>query len=81
METKLRRFVEEDVGHGDVTTFCTVPFGTVAEAEVIAKEEGVIVAGEGHREPWEKKREPREALDSSGLSSAAYAVVRGSGCP
>ncbi|HKZ93922.1 MAG TPA: carboxylating nicotinate-nucleotide diphosphorylase [Candidatus Bathyarchaeia archaeon] len=42
METKLRRFVEEDVGHGDVTTFCTVPFGTVAEAEVIAKEEGVI---------------------------------------
>lgn len=39
---KLRRFVEEDVGSGDITTFCTVPDGLTAEGFVIAKEKGVI---------------------------------------
>ncbi len=42
LEERLRRFVEEDVGHGDVTTFCTIPFATVVEAEILAKERGVI---------------------------------------
>ncbi len=42
LEEKFRRFVEEDVGHGDVTTAYTIPHGTVVEAEVVAKEEGVI---------------------------------------
>jgi nicotinate-nucleotide pyrophosphorylase (carboxylating) len=42
LEEKFRRFVEEDVGHGDITTFHTVPHGTSAEAEVIVKEKGVI---------------------------------------
>ncbi len=42
LEERFRRFVEEDVGHGDVTTFYTVPRAMVVEAEVIAKEKGVI---------------------------------------
>ena len=42
LEERLRRFVEEDVGHGDVTTFYTVPRAMVVEAEVVAKEKGVI---------------------------------------
>jgi len=42
LEEKLRRFVEEDVGHGDVTVFHTVPYGTTVDARVIAKEKGVI---------------------------------------
>ena len=42
LEEKLRRFVEEDVGHGDVTVFHTVPSGTTVDARVIAKEKGVI---------------------------------------
>ena len=42
LEDKFRRFVEEDVGHGDITTSSVVPFGTVAEAEVVAKEKGVV---------------------------------------
>jgi len=42
LEEKFRRFVEEDVGHGDITTFYTVPHGTLAEAEVIVKEKGTI---------------------------------------
>ncbi len=42
LEERFRRFVEEDVGHGDVTTFYAVPRATVVEAEVVAKEKGVI---------------------------------------
>jgi nicotinate-nucleotide pyrophosphorylase (carboxylating) len=41
LEEKFRRFVEEDVGHGDVTTCYTVP-PTVVEAEIMAKEKGVV---------------------------------------
>jgi len=42
LEEKLRRFVEEDVGQGDITTLLTVPSGTVVEAEAVTKEPGVI---------------------------------------
>jgi len=42
LEEKFRRFVEEDVGHGDVTTFYTAPSGTIVEGEIIAKEKGII---------------------------------------
>jgi len=46
LEEKLRSFVEEDVGHGDVTAFYTIPLETVVEAEVIVKEKGVIAGVE-----------------------------------
>ena len=46
LEKKIRRFLEEDVGQGDITTLLTVPKGIVAEAEVIAKEEGVVAGVE-----------------------------------
>lgn len=46
LEEKFRRFVEEDVGHGDITTFHTVPRETSAEAEIVVKEEGVIAGVE-----------------------------------
>lgn len=46
LEQKLLRFVEEDIGHGDVTTFYTVPRGTLVQAEVIAKEKGVLAGVE-----------------------------------
>ena len=42
LEERFHRFVEEDVGQGDITTLLTVPSGTVAEAEVVVKEPGVI---------------------------------------
>lgn len=42
MEEKLRRFLEEDVGLGDLTTICTVPSGATAKAQIILKEPGVI---------------------------------------
>jgi nicotinate-nucleotide pyrophosphorylase (carboxylating) len=34
--------LEEDIGQGDITTFLTIPSGTIVEAKVIAKESGVI---------------------------------------
>jgi nicotinate-nucleotide pyrophosphorylase (carboxylating) len=34
--------VEEDVGHGDITTYAVVPKGTTVEAQVMAKEKGTI---------------------------------------
>ncbi len=46
LEEKFRRLVEEDIGHGDVTTFHTITPGTIAEAEIIAKEKGVIAGVE-----------------------------------
>lgn len=42
LEEKLRRMLAEDVGQGDITTALIVPIGSTAEAEVIAKEWGVV---------------------------------------
>ena len=42
MEEKIRKFLEEDVGQGDITSTLTVSSGTIVEAEVVAKEAGVI---------------------------------------
>ncbi|MFQ6065200.1 MAG: carboxylating nicotinate-nucleotide diphosphorylase [Candidatus Bathyarchaeia archaeon] len=42
LEKKIHRFLEEDIGQGDITTLLTVPKGATAEAEIVAKEEGVI---------------------------------------
>ncbi len=42
LEKKIRRFVEEDIGQGDVTTLLTIPPRTIVEAEVVAKESGIV---------------------------------------
>ena len=42
LEEKIRKFLEEDLGQGDITTLLTVPSGTIVEAEIVAKESGVI---------------------------------------
>ncbi len=42
LEEKILRFVEEDIGQGDITTLLTIPFGTIVEAEIIANESGII---------------------------------------
>jgi nicotinate-nucleotide pyrophosphorylase (carboxylating) len=42
LEEKIRKFLEEDIGQGDITTFLTIPSGTIVEAKIIAKESGVI---------------------------------------
>lgn len=42
LDAKLRAFLDEDVGPGDVTTESIVPAGAVAEAEIVAKSECVV---------------------------------------
>lgn len=39
---KINKFLKEDIGQGDITT-ALIPPDTVVEAEVIAKEDGIIV--------------------------------------
>jgi nicotinate-nucleotide pyrophosphorylase (carboxylating) len=38
----LRRALEEDIGHGDVTTLATIPPGVQASAELVAKEDFIL---------------------------------------
>jgi len=42
LEEKLKQILAEDVGEGDVTSEAIVPAGLTAEAEVVAKEAGVV---------------------------------------
>ena len=39
---KLHRFLVEDVGQGDVTTYLTIPENTIVEAEIVAKQTGFV---------------------------------------
>ena len=43
---KLRRFLEEDIGQGDLTTASTIPSGTRAKARIALKEPGIIAGVE-----------------------------------
>ncbi len=42
LEEKLQNILAEDIGQGDITTTLVIPADSSAEAEVIAKESGVI---------------------------------------
>ena len=42
LQNELRRFLSEDVGHGDITTDAIVPQGTNIRAQIIVKEPAVI---------------------------------------
>jgi nicotinate-nucleotide pyrophosphorylase (carboxylating) len=46
LEEKLLSLLAEDVGQGDITTALTVPSETKVEAEIIAKESGVVAGVE-----------------------------------
>jgi len=46
LEEKLKSFIEEDIGQGDLTTLSTVPSGVTAKAQILAKESGVIAGVE-----------------------------------
>ena len=42
MNEMIHRFLEEDLGTGDITTNSTVPEDQISEAEIFAKEDGVL---------------------------------------
>ena len=46
MEDKLRHFLTEDIGQGDVTTALVVPADTFAEAVIVSKESGLAAGVE-----------------------------------
>jgi nicotinate-nucleotide pyrophosphorylase (carboxylating) len=46
LEVKLRNMLAEDIGQGDITTALVIPRDSTAEAEVTAKESGVIAGME-----------------------------------
>lgn len=64
LEEKLRRFLEEDLGQGDVTTAITIPKDLIVEATVVAKEPGTIAGLE----------ETLVFLESFGLKAEAKVV-------
>jgi nicotinate-nucleotide pyrophosphorylase (carboxylating) len=46
VEEKLREFLAEDVGEGDVTAAAIIPANLIVKAEVIAKAEGIVAGVE-----------------------------------
>ncbi|MEM3616339.1 MAG: carboxylating nicotinate-nucleotide diphosphorylase [Candidatus Bathyarchaeia archaeon] len=61
LEEKLRQILTEDIGQGDITSALVVPEACNAEAEIIAKESGVVAGIE----------EARILLESLGLKFEA----------
>lgn len=66
LEEKLRKMLAEDVGQGDITTALIVPEDSMAEAEVMAKELGVVAGIEEGRILLESLGLKVEALASDG---------------
>jgi len=66
LEEKIRRFLEEDLGQGDITTSLLVPDGTIVEGEIVAKEEGIIAGIEEATTFLESQGFQVEALVSDG---------------
>lgn len=62
LEEKLRWLMAEDLGQGDVTSALIVPKESAAEAELIAKEHGIVAGVE----------EAKVILESLGLKFEAY---------
>lgn len=66
LEEKLQKLLEEDIGQGDITTALTVSEGSTAEAEVIAKEAGVVAGIEEARVLLESLKLKTETLVADG---------------
>jgi nicotinate-nucleotide pyrophosphorylase (carboxylating) len=75
LEEKLRRFLEEDLGQGDVTTAITIPEGTIVEAEVIAKEPGTVAGLEEALVLLESFGLKAEAKVSDGVGVKPHSVL------
>jgi len=67
LEEKLRKFLEEDIGQGDLTTHLTIPKDTIVEAEVVAKEGGLVAGIEEALALCEGLNLQANALTSDGV--------------
>ncbi len=80
LEEKLRNILAEDIGQGDLTTMLIVPPESMAEAVVIAKEDGVIAGMEEAQILAESFGLKVESLVSDGeIVKAKKALMRISG--
>lgn len=75
LEEKLRNILAEDIGQGDITTALIIPADSTAEAEVIAKEAGVIAGLEEARILSESLGLEAEILVSDGEKVKARSVL------
>ncbi len=75
LEEKVRKFLEEDIGQGDTTTALTVSSGTIVEAEVVAKEAGVVAGVEEALTLLESLKLQAEALVTDGSKIEEKATI------
>jgi nicotinate-nucleotide pyrophosphorylase (carboxylating) len=75
LEEKLRSFLEEDVGQGDLTTYLTVPKDVVVEAEVVVKEGGLVAGVEEALVLCESLNLQAEALTSDGAQVESKTTI------
>lgn len=75
LEEKICKFLEEDIGQGDITTFLAIPSGTIVEAEIVAKESGVIAGIEEARAFLESFDFQVDTLVSDGSKVSKKATV------
>jgi len=75
LEEKIRKLLEEDVGQGDITTFLTIPSGTIVEAEIVAEESGVIAGIEEALAFLESFDFQVESLTSDGSKVSKKAII------
>ncbi len=75
LEEKIRNMLAEDLGQGDVTTALVVPADSTAEAEVTAKEAGVIAGMEEAKILLESLGLKVETLVSDGGKVKAKSVL------
>ncbi|MGQ9506254.1 MAG: carboxylating nicotinate-nucleotide diphosphorylase [Candidatus Bathycorpusculaceae bacterium] len=66
LEEKLRKMLAEDIGQGDITTALIIPSETKTEAEIIAKEAGVVAGIEETKILFESLEIKFEALVRDG---------------
>jgi nicotinate-nucleotide pyrophosphorylase (carboxylating) len=75
LEEKIRRFLEEDLGQGDITTSLLIPDGTIVEGEIVTKEEGIIAGIEEATTLLENQDFQVEALISDGSRAKEKTVI------
>ena len=75
LEEKIHRFLEEDLGQGDITTYLLIPDGTIVEGEIVAKEEGIIAGIEEAMTFLESQDFQVEALISDGSKVKEKTII------
>jgi nicotinate-nucleotide pyrophosphorylase (carboxylating) len=75
LEEKVRRFLEEDLGQGDITTSLLIPDKIIVEGEVVTQEEGIIAGIEEATTFLESQDLQVETLISDGSTVKEKTVV------